>query len=181
MKILGIDPGSRCTGYGLVEVRGSTVRYILAGAIAPLATLPLALRLDSIFQNLCEIIARSQPAAVAIEGLFTHKNARSALILGQARGVALLAASRANVAIHEYPPAQVKLAVGAGGRASKEGVTLMVRRILCGVPETLRADAYDGLAIALCHANRVKLALPAKRGGAWKSNVRLRSARILYQ
>ena len=157
MKVLGIDPGSNITGYGIVEERGGGVRHIDNGTIAPKSTLPLAQRLLEIHSGLVALIEAHRPDAVVVENVFCAKNARSALILGHARGAAMLAAGSAGVPIAEYTPSEVKLAVSGSGRADKEQIQKMVRAILA-LPEVACEDASDALAVAICHCHSVGLA-----------------------
>jgi crossover junction endodeoxyribonuclease RuvC len=153
VRVLGIDPGSRVLGYGVVEQQGNALRALDHGTIAPGGKLPLENRLHLIFQGLTAVLEANRPEAVAIEGLFSHRNARSALVLGHARGVALLCAARAGLEVFEYAPAEVKKAVGAGGAAEKEQVVRLVRSFL-GIDRIDKADAADALALAVCHLNR---------------------------
>lgn len=149
MRILGIDPGSRITGYGVVEVNGGTSRYIDCGCIrAGEADLPQ--RLKIIFQSLTEIILDVRPDAVAIESVFMNRNADSALKLGRAQGAAMCAAVSQDLAVMEYTPAQVKQAVVGKGNAAKEQIQHMVK-ILLGLSKNPQADASDALAVALTH------------------------------
>jgi crossover junction endodeoxyribonuclease RuvC len=164
MRVLGIDPGSRFLGYGLVELRLNRSTHVASGVVRADGKAPLAQRLGSIYAELKAVVDVYKPDAVAVEGVFTHKNARSALILGHARGVALLLAAQAGLDVYEYAPARVKKSVGAGGNDSKDAVARMVERLL-QLPEPLeRADAYDALAVALCHVHQLKV--PRSRGGS---------------
>ncbi len=148
--VLGIDPGSRVTGYGLIQVQAQRPAYLASGCIR-LGDAPLEQRLQTIFDSLGELIATHQPTSFAIEQVFVGKNASSALKLGHARGVALLAASRAGLPIAEYTPRAIKQAVTASGAADKQQVQAMVMRLL-QLPRAPASDAADALAIALCHA-----------------------------
>ncbi len=154
MIVAGIDPGSRRTGFGIIAVEGNRVRCLEYGAINAIRkrsdTFPR--RLQRIYNQLKTCLNCYSPQAVAVEGVFHAVNARTALQLGQARGVALLAAVECGAELFEYSPLQVKKAVVGYGRAEKSQVQLMVRRILNlkSVPEP--HDAADALAIALCHA-----------------------------
>ncbi|MCP4271238.1 MAG: crossover junction endodeoxyribonuclease RuvC [Gammaproteobacteria bacterium] len=165
--ILGIDPGSRTTGYGVIRVDGQKQSYIDSGCIrvvAPNKTLPLAERLKIIFDGISNVIADYHPDEVAIEQVFMARNADSALKLGQARGVAMVAASNHAIDVAEYSALAIKKAVVGTGRADKSQVQHMVKSILClsGKPQS---DAADALAVALCHANtRNSLAVLAKSG-----------------
>ena len=149
--ILGIDPGSRRTGYGVVEVRAGKPVYLASGYIQTSGT-ELPARLGEIYQGVTDLVQRYQPQTFVIENVFMARNAKSALILGQARGVAIAAAVAAELRIHEYAARQVKQAIVGTGRASKAQVQHMVQVLLelSGRPQ---ADAADALAIALCHVN----------------------------
>lgn len=149
--ILGIDPGSRITGYGLIQQKGSKCIYIASGCIRTKGD-TLAPKLGMIFNGISEIIAQYQPAEFAIEQVFMAKNPDSALKLGQARGAAIVAATQADLYICEYSARQIKQAVSGTGGASKDQVQQMVMQILTlsGRPQ---ADAADGLAVAICHAH----------------------------
>ncbi len=156
MRVLGIDPGSNITGYGICENDGGVMRHIDNGNIAPGAKLPLPKKLSGIYEQLMELIKRYRPDAVAIENVFVAKNVRSSLILGHVRGVAMLAATTSGVKIEEYTPTQVKSAITGSGRASKEQIQSMVRAIL-RLPERACEDASDALAVAICHCNSAGL------------------------
>lgn len=151
--ILGIDPGSIVTGWGLVELRSTGLVYHCHGVIAVSPDAGLAERLRLIYRALREIIERQQPTAVSLEKVFFARNAQSALKLGQARGVALLAAAEHRLGVAEYSAAEIKMAVVGYGRATKEQVQRMVGALLC-VRGAMRADAADALAAAICHGHR---------------------------
>jgi crossover junction endodeoxyribonuclease RuvC len=155
LRILGIDPGSRTTGYGVVDADGSALRCVECGVVAVAASLPLELRLAEILKGLLEVAEELRPQVAAVEDVFHAINARSALALGQARGVALAAAALAGIRVHAYPPSVVKQAVTGRGRATKEQVGRMVR-LLVGLRREPRADAADALAVAIAHANRTR-------------------------
>lgn len=166
MRVLGIDPGSVCTGYGIVDRAGAeSLLHVCHGSISPGDRLPLPERLLGISARLREIIEEFRPQAVSIESVFFAKNANSALILGQARGAALLTAAGSGLPVFEYPPASVKQAVTGYGRATKEQVRKMVRLLLKAGPPAGASDASDALAIAICHLNSCK-GLRVKAGGA---------------
>jgi crossover junction endodeoxyribonuclease RuvC len=155
--ILGIDPGSRATGYGFVRRDGSRIRYEHSGVIAPRGTLAFADRLLAIHEALEALLRRWRPDEVAVETAFVRKSAHSALQIGHVRGVVLLAARQNGAALYEYTAPEVKMAVVRQGSASKEQVAFMVCRLLPQAPQgaKLREDEADALAVALCHAHRV--------------------------
>lgn len=152
IRILGIDPGSRITGYGVVDKIGDTVRFVSCGAIKVAAKAPLPVRLHEIYIGITELIETLAPDVAAVEDIFVAVNPRSALKLGHARGVLILAAMERGVPVHEYAARVIKQAVAGYGQASKSQVQQMVRAMLhlSGPPSE---DAADGLAAALCHAN----------------------------
>ncbi len=156
--VLGLDPGSQRTGYALVSPgAGNKVRLIAAGAISAPAKKDVPTRLAAIFDQLSDLISQHLPEEMAVEGVFTHKNARTALVLGQARGVALLAGARAGLAIFEYPPAMVKKSLVGNGAATKEQVRSMAQRLAGVTGKKLNLDASDALALALTHLQSRKL------------------------
>jgi crossover junction endodeoxyribonuclease RuvC len=152
MIILGIDPGSRKTGYGLISKQGNRLVHIDNGAIFTKASNEFPQRLEEIFSGLSSIIAQYQPDAVAVENVFLAKNAQSALKLGQARGAAIVAAVSVGLPVHEYTALQVKQAVVGTGRAEKTQVQHMIKALL-NLPEVAQEDASDALAVAICHAH----------------------------
>ena len=173
MRVLGIDPGSRFMGYGVVEERRGRLVHVGHGVIKVDPGAPLELRLKDLHDSLLTALRLYRPTAVAVEGVFTFRNARSALILGHARGVALLAAAQAGLSVHEYPPARVKRAVGAGGAADKDAVARMVCTFL-DIEILERADASDALAVAICHLNHGRAGVPL--AGVKVSKTRRKSA-----
>jgi len=153
VRIFGIDPGSERTGYGCVESDGRRHRLVVCGAITAAATDPFPERLARIHRELARLLARSRPDGVAVENLFHASNARSALKLGHARGVAVLAAVQAGCDVAEYTPAEIKRAVVGYGRADKRQVQTMVA-LLLGLGEAPTPhDAADALAVAICHVH----------------------------
>lgn len=157
MIILGIDPGSRLTGWGLLEHSNNNSAYLASGTLRLGAERPLAERLLRLAEGLEELLARHRPQACAIEQIFSAKNARSALVLGHARGVILCAMARQGVDLHEYSPTQVKQAIVGGGRASKSQIQLMVGALLARKGD-FQEDEADALAVALTHAVASNLA-----------------------
>ncbi|ADB51598.1 crossover junction endodeoxyribonuclease RuvC [Conexibacter woesei] len=158
MIVLGIDPGTANTGYGVVAQRRGRVVALDGGVIETPAGQALERRLATIHRRLCELIAEHRPVAVAVEDLYFGANARSAFAVGQARGVVLLAAGQHDLACSSYTPQQIKSAVCGSGRAEKLQVQQMVQRLL-SLTELPRPDhAADALAVAICHTNRAPLA-----------------------
>lgn len=154
MRVLGIDPGTRHCGWGIVEAKsGSRVVHVAHGVISPKATLPLATRLGIIHEGLAAAIKEHAPQTAGVEEVFFAANVKSALVLGHARGVALLAAAQAGLDVAAYAPTVVKQAVVGTGRAEKFQVSRMVSVIL-GLGEIKQADASDALAVAIAHATR---------------------------
>lgn len=153
MRVFGIDPGSERTGYGCVETDGSRHRTVAYGVVAVPARASFSERLFEIHRCLVRLLAEHRPESVAIENIFYAANVRSALKLGHARGVAMLAAAQAGVEVVEYTPAEVKRAVVGYGRAEKHQVQQMVK-LLLGLPTAPSPDdAADALAVAICHVH----------------------------
>ena len=178
MKIFGIDPGSERTGYGCVDSDGRRHRLVVFGTIAPPAHATFPERLSIIHAGLAALLAEHHPDCVAIENVFHAKNVRSALKLGHARGVALLAACQAGMAVAEYAPAEIKRAVVGFGRAEKPQVGAMIKLLLGLDAVPAPHDAADALAVAICHVNSshgaiaetaARLAAPAGRRLARRS------------
>ena len=155
MRILGVDPGSRRTGYGCIETRGGRHRLVACGALAAPAHAPLPDRLLVVHDGLAKLLAAHEPEAVALEDLFYARNVRSALVLAHVRGVLMLAASEAGVPAAEYSPAAVKQAVVGYGRADKRQVQQMVTLLLGLDAPPSPLDASDALAVAVCHAHSI--------------------------
>ena len=151
MRVLGIDPGTLCTGYGLVEATSEKLKALQWGAIRLSGRIPLHLRLKSIQEGLEEIMRRDPPEAVAVEDLFFARDARAALKLGQARGVAIVAAARLGIEVVSYSPLTVKQAVVGYGRAQKRQVQVTVAALLHLRDLPQPEDASDALALAICH------------------------------
>ena len=155
MRILGLDPGLRITGFGVIEQEGSRLRYITSGCVRS-GTGDLAARLKAILEGLAEVIGAHRPQEVAVEKVFVNVNPASTLLLGQARGTAICAAVIAGLPVAEYTALQVKQAVVGKGHAKKEQVQHMVKRLLA-LPGDPSPDAADALACAICHAHGGKL------------------------
>lgn len=147
--LMGIDPGSRITGYGLVKVEGTRYQHIESGCIKT-DTKNLAGQLRQIYLGIEAVVKQYQPGEVAVEEVFFHNNVKSALKLGQARGSAIVAVATTGLSVAEYSPREVKQAVVGYGAASKEQIQHMVKRLL-NLKVDLQADAADALAIAICH------------------------------
>ena len=161
MKVLGLDPGSRRTGYSVVEREGNAFRAVAHGVLAPPARLDLAHRLHAIATRAAEVMDAHRPDAVVVEEAFYHESVRSTLVLGHVRGALLVAAVERGLALAEYSPREIKQSVTGSGAASKEQVVFMVRRLL-GLKGPLPPDAADALAAAICHLQRVRHGEPAR-------------------
>ncbi|GMR05324.1 MAG: crossover junction endodeoxyribonuclease RuvC [Thermodesulfobacteriota bacterium] len=164
LRILGIDPGSHTTGYGVVEKAGGRLVHICDGEISADVKLPLSERLFVISKALNEVIEAQSPEAVSVESIFFAKNVKSAVMLGHARGVCMLGAARFGLPVFEYAPMSIKKAVTGFGAATKEQVQKMVVALL-SCPAPSGADASDALAIAICHINHCRPGVPVARGG----------------
>ncbi len=154
MRIIGIDPGSRITGYGIIEKDGHRLGFVSCGTIRTGDEKDFSRRLLVIFEGLSQVMENHRPEVAAVEDLFVAHNPRSALKLGQARGTAVVAAMKQGLAVHDYTPRMVKQAVAGYGQAPKEQVQHMVQALLelSGSPSP---DAADALAVAICHANHM--------------------------
>jgi crossover junction endodeoxyribonuclease RuvC len=152
IRLLGIDPGLRFTGWGILESEGNHLRHIADGVISTANIADVPLRLKALDDALAEILTRYQPEEAAVEETYVNRNASATLKLGYARGVALLAPARRGIPVFEYGAKTVKLSVVGAGNADKTQVGLMVRRLLPGATQK-RADAADALAVAICHAH----------------------------
>jgi len=163
MRVLGIDCGSRVTGYGVIDSDGADCVFVRCGAIRTRPSDPMPERLKSIYAGIIEVIREFQPAAAAFESLFYATNAQSALKLGHVRGVSIFAAAEANLSVFEYSPLEVKSAVTGYGRAEKPQVQQMVRALLKLPTPPEPYDASDALAVAICHVhtNRFNKSLAA--------------------
>ena len=175
MRVIGVDPGSAVTGFGVVERLGGGFRYLAAGTVRTNPRAGRPSRLRTIFEQLNAVIDEHAPEAMSLERSFVGDNVQSAFRLGETRGVAMLAAATRGIDFFEYDPTQVKLAVAAYGRADKTQVKFMVRQTL-GLPaeEVLADDASDALALALCHLGRVSIIAAARDGNHSRQKARLR-------
>ena len=162
IRILGIDPGSGATGWGVIEAESARLSFLAAGVIRPKRTLARAERLAAIHDGLARLIAEWTPAEAAVEETFVNASPRDALVLGEARGVALLAPALAGIAIAEYAANTVKKSVVGRGHAEKAQVAAMVR-VLLPTSGDQAADAADALAVAICHAHHRNSAALLKR------------------
>jgi crossover junction endodeoxyribonuclease RuvC len=176
VKIFGIDPGSERTGYGCIESNGSRHRLVICGFLSGPARSTFSEKLNAIHAGLQELLLRHRPDCVAVEDIFHARNVRSALRLGHARGVVLLAASQANLPIREYSPAEIKRAVVGYGRAEKPQVQQMVKLLLALDEAPKPHDVADALAVAICHVHSGTGAI-VERARAEPSRSTLRSWR----
>ena len=179
MRILGIDPGLRATGFGVIEADGPRLTYVASGVIR-IATGPLPPRLKTIHDGIGEVIREYRPDVAVAEIVFVNVNPQSTLLLGQARGAAITALVVAGLAVHEYTALQVKQAVVGYGRAAKSQVQAMVQRLL-RLPGQPSTDAADALACAICHANAGGLAAAAQGTSplAARMGMRIRRGRMV--
>lgn len=173
VRILGIDPGLRCTGFGLLDKTGSQLVYVSSGCIRTDDSRTLPERLEVIFSGIREIVAAHGPAQAAVEKVFVNVNPQSTLLLGQARGAAITALVSLGLPVGEYTALQVKQAVVGNGKAAKEQVQHMVRRLL-NLPGDPSPDAADALACAIAHAHGGQ-----GLGGIATSGLRVRGGRLM--
>lgn len=159
MRVLGVDPGSRRTGWGVVEKRGNRLTAIGYGCLKPPAQADLPRRLAFLAAGVAEVIERHGPESVVVEEAFYHENVRSTLVLGQVRGALIVTAVQRDTDVCEYSPREIKMSVTGNGGATKEQVGFMVRRLL-GLAEAPQVDAADALAGAICHLNRAGITSP---------------------
>jgi crossover junction endodeoxyribonuclease RuvC len=165
VRVLGLDPGSRRTGYGVVERKGNEYRALAYGHASPPAKLDLARRLHAIARRAGEVMDEFAPDCVAVEEAFYHESVRSTLVLGHVRGALLVAAAQRGIEVAEYSPREIKLSVTGHGGAAKEQVAYMVRRLM-GLKAALPPDEADALAVAICHLGRVRLSAPKRAASA---------------
>lgn len=157
LRVLGIDPGLRCTGYGLIDFAGSKIRVIQYGAIRTNADNPFPRRIQTVYDDISEVIQQYEPDEFAIEEAFYSKNAKTALQLGHVRGVAMLAAMHYTLPVTEYSAKKIKMAITGRGGATKEQVQFMVKNMLGLSEPPTPLDASDALACALCHQQQLQL------------------------
>ncbi len=174
--LLGIDPGTLVTGFGVIEKRGTLLRYLAAGAVQTSAKDSMPLRLRTIYERILAVIDEYHPDQCGLETAFYGKNVQSTLKLGHARGVAMLAAVHREIPVAEYSPREVKRAVTGSGAASKQQVLYMVRTILKLDRSFTHLDASDALAIAICHAQH--LTNPHRNFSGWKEFVEKNPERV---
>lgn len=165
IRVLGLDPGLRNTGWGVIEVDGNRLRAIADGTVRSDERLTLAERLAQLHEGLAEVVSRYDPHEAAVEETFVNRNPTSTLKLGQARGVVLLAPARVGVPVFEYQPSLVKKAVVGTGAAAKQQMGMMVRALLPGAACD-SADSADALAVAICHAHFRASRMALSAGGA---------------
>jgi crossover junction endodeoxyribonuclease RuvC len=177
MRILGIDPGLRVTGYGVIERSGSRLTYVASGTVRVPTQEELPIRLKAILEGIGEVVTAFRPEIAVIEKVFVNSNPQSTLLLGQARGAAICALVTANLPVHEYTALQIKQAVAGHGKAHKSAVQEMVRRLLKldGTPGT---DSADALAAAICHTNHIG-AQAAAGGQLARMGLKVRGGRLV--
>ena len=165
MRLIGLDPGLRNTGWGVIDVTDNRLSHVAHGVVSTEARLSLAERLVQLEEGLAAVIERFAPVEAAVEETFVNRNPGSTLKLGQARGIALLVPARAGLAVAEYPPNVIKKTVVGSGHAAKEQIQMMVRTLLPGCAIT-NADAADALAVAICHAHHRSARMMIARSAA---------------
>ena len=177
MIILGVDPGTNITGYGIIKQSGSSITRITNGLIKLSSSKAIPLRLEIIYDELDRIIKLFKPDEFAIETAFYGKNVQSAMKIGYARGVSILAAVHNSLPVNEYSPREIKKSVVGKGAASKEQVSYMIKTLLNLKSSKIKLDESDALATALCHAFRMKT--PSKNTKSWKSFIEAYPERVI--
>lgn len=159
VRILGVDPGSRVTGYGVIDASGGRIDFVVCGVIKTTREQSFSWRLNEIFDGLNEVVQVHRPVVAAVEEVFLATNPRSAIKLGHARGAAVIAAMQNGLTVHDYSPRAIKRAVAGYGQAGKEQVQHMVQ-VLLGLSGRPSRDAADALAVAICHAHHFQVHFP---------------------
>jgi crossover junction endodeoxyribonuclease RuvC len=177
MIIIGVDPGTLIAGYGVIERKNNTIALLDVGVIKNVSENSMPLRLRTIYRTLCKVIEKFHPDEFAIETAFYHKNAQSALKIGQARGVAILSGVNYEIPVTEYSPREIKKAVTGKGAATKEQVQYMMMAMLQIKTKPKHFDSTDALAVAVCHA--YKISAPRKKFSNWKSFVEANPDRVV--
>ena len=177
MIIFGVDPGTICTGFGIIKYKNNELDIIYSGIIKPPSNIQLALKLDYIYSKLDKLIKRYKPDEFAIETAFYGKNVQSALKIGYVRGISLLAAVRNQIPASEYSPREIKKSVVGNGAATKEQVQFMIKKLLILEKEKVKFDESDALAVAVCHS--FKLNSLTKKSGSWKAFVEANPDKVI--
>lgn len=169
MIILGVDPGTNFTGCGIIKLEKNSFSHVFNGLIKLQPSQPIHLRLEVIYDELSRLMKRYRPDEFSIETAFFGKNVQSAMKIGYARGVSMLAAVHNKIPVNEYSPREIKKSLVGNGAASKEQVSFMIKTLLELKEKKMRYDESDALAVALCHAFRLKT--PTKKSANWKAFV----------
>lgn len=177
MIIIGVDPGTIITGYGIIEYARNSLTTIEHGVIKLPSVASLPQKLDIIYKKLCELLEQYHPDELAIETAFYGKNVQSAMKIGYARGVSILAAVHNKIPVAEYSPREVKKSVVGNGAASKEQVQYMINSLLSIKKKKMPFDESDALAVALCHSFRIKSLIPKSK--SWKDFIKANPERVL--
>ncbi len=177
MRIIGIDPGTLFTGYGIIDFTNNEIKHVVSGVIKIQAFKEQAKRLEVIYSEISSVIKKYKPQEFALETAFYGKNVQSTLKIGYARGVSMLVAIHNNLPMKEYSPREVKKAVVGNGAASKNQVQFMIKKLLCLNNPKIKFDESDALAVAVCHA--FKIISPTKRSKTWKEFVEDNPGKIL--
>lgn len=177
MIIFGVDPGTMCTGFGIVKHSNNELANIHSGIIEPPSGIELPFKLEFIYKELDKLIKKYSPDQFSLETAFYGKNVQSALKIGYVRGIAMLAAVSNGIPMGEYSPREVKKSVVGNGAASKEQVQFMIRKLLYIKKEKMKFDESDALAVAICHCFKVNS--PSSKSGSWKSFLKANPDRII--
>ena len=177
MRILGVDPGTIFTGYGIIDFEKNELKFVSAGVIKIPSTKEMPPRLQIIYDELNKLMKKFKPDEFALETAFYGKNVQSTLKIGYARGVSMLAAIHNDLMIKEYSPREIKKSVVGNGASSKEQVQFMIKKLLAVRKTKMKFDESDALAVAICHA--FKITSPSKRSKSWKDFIESNPDRVI--
>lgn len=180
MRILGVDPGTITTGYGIIDFNKNEISYVASGIIQIPTTKEFGPRLEKIYNELCVIIKKYKPTEFALETAFYGKNVQSALKIGYARGVSLLAAVHNKIQVKEYSPREIKKSIVGKGSSSKEQVQYMIKKLCSIKKEKMKFDESDAIAVAICHAFKITSNSSSKRSKNWKEFIQANPERIIF-
>ncbi len=179
MRIIGVDPGTLTTGYGIIDYTNNELKYVASGTIEMIATKDFGPRLQKIYTELCKVIKKYKPEEFALETAFYGKNVQSTLKIGYARGVSILASVNNGLVLREYSPREIKKSVVGKGASSKEQVRFMIHKLLNCKKQKMKFDESDALAAAICHAFKNTSIPDSKKSKNWKDFIEKNPGRVI--